>query len=230
MKLCTKCKNIKPLDDFNLKTKSKDGRCPRCKNCLSEDCRSYRNRNIQKIKISKRKHVEQRQEYYNKYKKNWYLKNRDRILSKPKSNIVRNKPDRTSLKYRIYIKNYHKARMENDPLYKIVIILRKRLSVAVKSNAKRGSAVRDLGCTVPQFKAYLEAKFQPGMTWDSYGRNGWHIDHINPLASFDLTDYNQLKQACHYTNLQPLWAKDNYKKIASDMKIIQKSNISKVVQ
>ena len=58
----------------------------------------------------------------------------------------------------------------------------------------------------------LESKFQSGMTWDNWALDGWHIDHIKPLASFDLTDRNQLLEACNYTNLQPLWAKDNLSK------------------
>jgi hypothetical protein len=49
------------------------------------------------------------------------------------------------------------------------------------------------------------------MTWDNWTTDGWHIDHIKPLASsFDLTDRKQFLEACHYTNLQPLWAKDNH--------------------
>lgn len=47
------------------------------------------------------------------------------------------------------------------------------------------------------------------MSWENYGKNGWHLDHIIPLSAFDLTDPEQLKIACHYTNIQPLWARDN---------------------
>lgn len=89
--------------------------------------------------------------------------------------------------------------------------LRDRLWEAIRGKVKSGSAVADLGCTVAEARAYLEALFQPGMTWENYGE--WHIDHIRPLSSFsDLEDRDQLLQAVHYTNLQPLWAKDNIAK------------------
>ena len=60
--------------------------------------------------------------------------------------------------------------------------------------------------------AHLEALFQPGMTWDNHAIDGWHIDHIRPCTSFDLTDPEQQRQCFHYTNLQPLWAFDNISK------------------
>jgi hypothetical protein len=81
--------------------------------------------------------------------------------------------------------------------------------IKLANQNKTGSAIDELGCSVDQLKRYLESKFQPGMTWDNWTRDGWHIDHIKPLSSFDLTDPGQFKVACHYTNLQPLWAKDN---------------------
>ncbi|MEM4726061.1 MAG: hypothetical protein QXG63_03905 [Nitrososphaerales archaeon] len=86
-------------------------------------------------------------------------------------------------------------------------------------DSKRSSSVKDLGCSLEEFKRYLESKFQPGMTWNNYGKNGWHIDHIKPLCSFDLTDTEQVKLACHYTNLQPLWWSDNLSKISRDKEI-----------
>lgn len=69
-----------------------------------------------------------------------------------------------------------------------------------------------MGCSGQELKRYLESKFQPGMSWDNYGVHGWHIDHIVPLSSFNLSDPEDYKKACHYTNLQPMWAIDNIKK------------------
>jgi len=90
--------------------------------------------------------------------------------------------------------------------------LRGRLRDAIRGSYRVGNAVRDLGCTVEQLKTHLEAQFKPGMSWDNWSLDGWHVDHICPLASFDLTYRDQFLEACHYTNLQPLWAKDNLSK------------------
>lgn len=101
----------------------------------------------------------------------------------------------------------HKDRYHSDINYRLQANLRTRLHSALKRNAKTGSAVKDLGCSIEFFKNHLEKQFTKNMNWDNYSE--WHIDHIIPLSSFDLTDKNQLLKACHYSNLQPLWAKDN---------------------
>jgi hypothetical protein len=103
-------------------------------------------------------------------------------------------------------------RKANEPQFKLSVSLRGRLRLAVKNGSRVGSAVRDLGCSIPELKAYLESLFEPGMSWGNWTSDGWHIDHIIPLAAFDLTDPWQLKQACHYTNLRPMWATENMRK------------------
>ena len=50
------------------------------------------------------------------------------------------------------------------------------------------------------------------MSWENHSQTGWHIDHIKPLSRFDLSDREQFLEACHYSNLQPLWAEDNLSK------------------
>jgi len=110
------------------------------------------------------------------------------------------------------INKNQKDREKIDILFKLKRRLRHRLYSAVKNNQKTGSAIKDLGCSIEELRNYLESKWQEGMTWENYGRDGWHIDHKIPLASFDLSDSEQFAKACHYTNLQPLWAKDNLTK------------------
>lgn len=99
-----------------------------------------------------------------------------------------------------------KKRYRENVQHRICVTLRNSINRGLKKG-KAGSAIRDLGCTIPELKKYLESKFQTGMTWENQG--SWHIDHIRPLVSFDLTDRAQFCQAVHYTNLQPLWARDN---------------------
>lgn len=103
-----------------------------------------------------------------------------------------------------------RERLKNDINFKIAHTLRIRINKHLRNHDL--SAVTELGCTIEELVIYLENKFKPGMTWENHSLKGWHIDHITPLASFDLTDEIQFKQACHYTNLQPLWAKENQSK------------------
>jgi len=107
-------------------------------------------------------------------------------------------------------KDYESRMRKSNTEWKIKKNLRVRLYCALKNNQKKGSAIKELGCSVEFLKGYLSSMFKDGMTWDNYGE--WHIDHIKPLSLFDLTDKKQFKIACHYTNLQPLWAEENFKK------------------
>ena len=109
-------------------------------------------------------------------------------------------------------RDYRRNRYATDIQFRLQLILRNRLRTAITGGYKSGSAVSDLGCTIAEFRVYLEKQFLPGMSWENHSRYGWHIDHIRPLSSFDLTDREQLLEACNYTNMQPLWAIDNLEK------------------
>lgn len=105
-----------------------------------------------------------------------------------------------------------RLRYATDPVYAIQRRLRSCLTQALRvaSAKKVASTSTLLGCTGAELKVYLESKFLPGMSWEE--RHLIHIDHIRPVASFDLSDPEQQRQCFHYTNLQPLWAIDNMKK------------------
>lgn len=67
-----------------------------------------------------------------------------------------------------------------------------------------------VGCSADELRAHIEKQFAPGMTWSNYGE--WHVDHIRPCASFDLSDPEQFKACFNWSNLQPLWAAENISK------------------
>jgi hypothetical protein len=96
--------------------------------------------------------------------------------------------------------------------YRIASRLRNRILRALKKGYKSGHSIELLGCSIEFLKTYLENLFEEGMTWENWSRKGWHMDHIIPCASFDLTKEEEQKKCFHYTNLQPLWAKDNLEK------------------
>jgi len=105
--------------------------------------------------------------------------------------------------------------------FSIHLKLRKRVwrFIRRKLNGKgqihRGKGLETLsllGCSIEDFKGYLEKLFQEGMTWQNWSFSGWHLDHIKPLSSFDPRKTEQLKEAWHYTNLQPLWREENLRK------------------
>lgn len=121
-------------------------------------------------------------------------------------------PEETKARNREWLRQWMNNKRETDPHYCLGNRLRSRLWHALDYlNAKKAEKTTDLvGCSVPELKAYLESKFMDGMSWAN--KSEWHIDHIVPCASFDLKDPEQQKKCFHYTNLQPLWGKDNQAK------------------
>lgn len=165
---------------------------PQCK----EFYKAYRTKNAGKVREARRKYTQDWRKrnpgYMAKAAAKYYAANRKKVIQ---ANF-----------------NYTERRRKKDAGFNLSIVLRQRLYVALKKRYKAGSAVRDLGCSIEEFVKYIESKFLPGMTWQNHGRDGWHIDHIQPLSSFNLENPEEFKQAVHYTNLQPLWAEENIRK------------------
>ena len=108
------------------------------------------------------------------------------------------------------------------PYEKIAAAIRTRVYNLLRYGYKSKSTQELLGTTYKGLKEHLEKQFKEGMSWENYGFYGWHIDHILPLSSFDLTKAEEQKKAFHYTNLQPLSAKENLQKYS---KILIKSSM-----
>lgn len=99
-----------------------------------------------------------------------------------------------------------------DPVNRLVYNLRSSTYRIFKGIEKDEHTLQLLGCSPDEFREYLASKFQEGMTMENYGRGGWSIDHIIPLASVNIYDPVERARALHYTNTQPLWEADNARK------------------
>ena len=202
-KQCSKCGEEKPLTAFSPARQHSDGYHSHCRVCRAAYEREYKLANPDKVKARQHKADAKRQ------------------AADPEKVRARHRVSAASCraadpeKGRTYHRKYKAKRLKTDPQYRLAYLLRIRLSQALAGRFKTGSAVQDLGCSIKELQTYLEAQWKPGMTWENHSKRGWHIDHIKPLASFDLTDRKQLLEAVHYTNLQPLWAADNLSKGAA---------------
>ena len=104
---------------------------------------------------------------------------------------------------------YQTKRYQNDPGFRLKCLLRSRIWRVLKDqNVQKSKHFNEYtGCTVQELKEYMEGKFVDGMNWDNYGL--WHVDHVIPCSSFDLSKQEEQFKCFHYSNLQPLWAVDN---------------------
>lgn len=195
-KKCPKCAEEKLKVEFYSNRAAHDNLSTYCKVCqnLLAKIRYQSNPskyiNAQKTRMEnpsrKASYKEWKDEYNKLYNKEWKSKNRERI------------------------RLYEREQRKHNINYKLAQNLRTRIRTAVRRNQKAGSAIEALGCSIEDFKKYLETLFSEDMSWSNYGK--WHIDHITPLSSFDLTNPEEFRKACHFSNLQPLWAKDNLSK------------------
>ncbi len=248
MKVCCKCKIELNVSCFSKRSDLKDGLDNTCKLCKKESHKKWYIKNRQKVLEKARVHRiinieifrKKNKLYYEKnkeiigYKKSkYYRKNKEKILEKNRKFgkvYYENNKRKVKNKHKLYyeknkskissrIKKNHRNQYRNNIQFKLKDILRSRLNSALKAKKSRkvGSAVKDLGITIPEFKLYIESMFRDGMTWENHGKV-WHLDHIKPLASFDLSNREQFLQAANWKNYQPLLVHENlvkYSKIIS---------------
>jgi hypothetical protein len=158
---------------------------------LKEYHKKYNVENNKKRKEYQKKYREENREKKLKDGKEHYLKNREKII---KQNGI-----------------YSTFKRRTDINWALRSRLRCRIRAALRGNVKSKRTMELLGVPhISFFKTWLECKFKEGMTWEN--RYLWHIDHIKPCSSFDLTKPEEQAECFHYTNLQPLWASENLSK------------------
>jgi hypothetical protein len=155
-------------------------------------------------------------EQYKETTRKWYLKNKETKLKANKLWKENNSKKYKKILKKWFQKNKDSVRERNkkrryaDPLYKISCILRGRLRNALKNNSRSKRTFELLGCSAEELWIHLEKTFKPGMTRKNHGK--WHIDHIIPCISFDLSKPEEQAKCFHYSNLQALWPHENLSK------------------
>jgi hypothetical protein len=198
--VCIKCNIEKEFEEFPLHKKRKLGIQYSCKVCTEDYQKAYRKKNAEKNKEYKRQY---------------------QIANKEKLNAI-------SAKYasehfeeiKLYKRNYNerrrilrKERYDNDPFNRMIVSLRNGVTRAFKIKqgwGKQGRSKELLGCDYETAKIHIERQFKKGMSWENFGKFGWHIDHKMALSTAKTEE--ELRILCHYTNLQPLWWKENIQK------------------
>lgn len=234
MKKCKRCELEKPIEFFS-KSYGKY-LCTVCKKCLSEEgklkykdkkniinerCRKYYKNNID-VLLKKAKD-------YKRSKRNLNSKRvKIKILSETigynekictKCLVIKDKINFTSDNSKSDKLNsscndckniYSRNKKKKDPIFKLMCNLRSNISESIQKMKfiKKLKTLDIIGCTFVEFKTHIELKFKDGMCWENYGE--WHLDHIVPI-SYAITE-DDVYNLNHYTNFQPLWAKDNLSK------------------
>ena len=226
-KICSKCKVEKDVCEFSIRSKTNKP-ISSCKECEKIRVKEYNQKNLKIVLEKKKEWREKNKNQQNEIHKKWREKNKEYVLEKVKKWNENNKEKRIKYeqeyrknnldKIKKYQKNYReknsskfneyaKNKRNTDPIFKLSCNVRNRIRefLLLKNISKKNKTFDLIGVTPLFLKEYLESKFTNNMSWDNYGE--WHIDHIIPLSSANTEE--EIYELCHYTNLQPLWAKDN---------------------
>jgi len=195
--------------------------------------KKYYNDNKEKISANQKVYKKQNKDEIKSKASDYYKLNKEKIKNRTKKYREDNlqKTKEKSKEYRLKDESkkrhnaYKKNKRDSCKLNKLKIYLRNRTCYIFKKKQfiKSQKTTELLGIDIDVVKTYIESKFTKGMTWDNYGKYGWHIDHIIPLSTAKTEE--DLRKLCHYTNLQPLWAQENISKGAKIPKVQLKLTI-----
>ena len=195
---------------------SKWGKKHYCKKILKRYCKVCKKQFIAKYNSQYLCSKECKKESLRIYRQLEYRRNR--VKYDLKNKLYRQKNIEKVRKYRSKYKKVHRNKInEYQRRYRTILRvkisknLQKRLWDAMRGKAYSKTLLQLLGCSYLELKQHLESQFKPEMNWNNYGLYGWHIDHILPCCSFDLSNPEEQKICFHYSNLRPLWGIENCK-------------------
>ena len=203
-KTCSTCVKELPMDAFVRNKGKKDGRANVCRDCNKEYQAKWRKDNPDRAEYEK-KYYEERKDLYKGRKKEWRKNNPARETEARQKYCEKNRD-----KVNKYSNEWKANKRLTDPTVKIRENVSRRIRHELASG-KTKSTCAYLGCSIDYLKIYLEARFSSWMNWDNYGKT-WHIDHIIPCKSWDLTKEYDNYCCWNFRNLQPLHKISNISK------------------
>lgn len=147
----------------------------------------------------------------------WYRRNREKAQAavlrwrKNHPGKERGYARKSRANNRIKENAYQRQRRMTSGSFRIAANLRRRVNKAIRGTDKSIRTLELLAMSMKEFRVYLQGQFRDGMGWENYGKT-WHLDHIRPCASFDLTNPEQQRVCFRWDNIQPLLAIENMKK------------------
>lgn len=208
-KTCTKCGEIKPLSEFYRQAECALGVRPTCKSCDKERSAKRRAEKPEECRALVARWHAENPERKRELDARWNANNPDKVRERS-ARLRLEHPERA----RAYARKFARKRSESVKA-RIEDSMRSNLRGHIKRGTKFGRRTFDiLGYTLDDLVDHLERQFVGDMTWENYGRGGWHIDHIIPLASFrfETPDDAEFKLAWALSNLQPLTESENCSK------------------
>jgi hypothetical protein len=210
MKVCSKCKRLLDETCFNKRGGNRQNQLQTyCRDCKKEY--DFNNKERRKLFYKKQTKEEYRLIYKNNREKKLYQRKINR-LKNPEKHRNYNRKYRLREGYKILKNRNSRRRYATNVNERLRKNLCNRIRIALFTNntKKKNELYNLLGCNITDLKLYLESKFKEGMSWENYGK--WHIDHVRPCASYDLSIVENQFLCFNFKNLQPLWDYENLSK------------------
>lgn len=212
-KRCSRCKEVKPVEEFSINKSNADWRGTKCKPCAVIASAEWRKKNPERSRQhsynqflrDRQKPSEERWKYARRYRET----HQEIMSARTKAWKEKNRAH-----FNAYMLRKHKERYASDPDYRFSIKVRTKMRLLMRGHRKSAPTEQLLGCKIEDFKKYLELQWEPWMSWENYGNKDgcWVIDHIIPVEAFDLSKPEDQRCCFHYSNMRPLCRDKNREK------------------
>lgn len=159
-----------------------------CRECSRRMCSEYKAKNREKVKNYNKTYKEQHRDETSAFNKKYYQEHKE--------------------SERIRTRETHRRLRETSISFKLASSMRGRIKKVITSGSKSKKTMEILGCDIEFFIKWIEYQFDENMSFDNYG-SYWALDHVIPCASFDMILPADQDKCFHWSNYQPLEAREN---------------------